>query len=344
MTGILLHAGHRLVQAKPDPTRRTVRQSRATIQMVTILGAGGAIGVELMKLLVARNQPVRLVARHPQSPAGVTETVAADLADRDQTVRAVAGSTIVHLLVGLKYDHRVWQDLWPRIMSNAIDACKRAGAKLVFFDNVYMYGRVDGPMTEDTPFNPISRKGEIRARVATTLINEWKSGALTAMIARSADFYGPGVRTSVANLMIFDRLAVKKKAYWLVNDAVPHSFTFTPDAARSLIQLTGRAGAWNQTWHVPTAPGALTGQEFVALAAKELGVADGHRVLNKPMLRLAGLFDPQVRESYEMLYQNDSPYLFDSSKFAGEFAFAGTPYGDGIRKTAAQYSANSLSG
>src|SRR5215204_981780 len=119
--------------------------------MVTILGAGGAIGGELMKLLVARNQPVRLVGRHPQSPAGVTETVIADLADRDQTVRAVAGSTIVHLLVGLKYDHRVWHDLWPRIMSNAIDACKRAGAKLVFFDNVYMYGRVDGPMTEDTP-------------------------------------------------------------------------------------------------------------------------------------------------------------------------------------------------
>jgi nucleoside-diphosphate-sugar epimerase len=312
--------------------------------MITILGAGGSIGVELMKLLVARNQPVRLVGRHPQSPAGVTETVSADLSDRDQTVRAVAGSAIVHLLIGLKYDHRVWQDLWPRIIGNTIEACKRADAKLVFFDNVYMYGRVNGPMTEDTPFNPNSRKGEIRARVATTLINEWKSGALTAMIARSADFYGPRVRNSVANLMVFDRLAAHKKAYWLVNDAVPHSMTYAPDAARSLVQLTGRPSAWNQTWHVPTAPNPPTGIDFVALAAKDLGVAAGHRVLNKPMLRLAGLFDPVVRESYEMLYQNDSAYIFDSSKFASEFAFAGTPYVDGIRKTAAQYSANSLSG
>jgi len=305
--------------------------------MLTILGAGGAIGNELVKVLAAKNQPFRLVGRNPKATPGATETLAADLTDRDQTVRAVAGSSVVYLLVGLKYDRRVWQDMWPRIMSNTIEACKRAGAKLIFFDNVYMYGKVSGPMTEESPFNPCSKKGEIRAKIATMLINEWKAGALAAMIARSADFYGPDTQNAVPNLLVFQPLARKRKASWLVNDAVPHSFTYTPDAAQSLVQLAGRLNAWNQTWHVPTAPNPLTGKEFVARAANEFGVAPRHRVLSRPMLRIAGWFDPLVAESYEMLYQNEEPYLFDSSKFAREFGFAGTPYADGIRTTAASF-------
>ena len=205
--------------------------------MITILGAGGAIGNELVKLLAAKNEPFRLVCRNPKATPGATETFAADLTDRDQTVRAVAGSSVVHLLVGLKYDRRVWQDVWPRIMSNTIEACKRAGAKLIFFDNVYMYGTVSGPMTEETPFNPCSKKGEIRAKIATMLINEWKSGALAAMIARSADFYGPDTQNAIPTLLVFQPFARKRKASWLVNDAVPHSFTYTTDAAQSLVQL-----------------------------------------------------------------------------------------------------------
>ncbi|HET9001668.1 MAG TPA: NAD-dependent epimerase/dehydratase family protein [bacterium] len=303
--------------------------------MITILGAGGAIGNELVKLLAARNQPFRLVGRTPRETPGATETLAADLADKDQTTRAVAGSSVVYLLVGLKYDHKLWQEMWPRVMSNTIEACKRANAKLIFFDNVYMYGKVSGPMTEETHFNPCSKKGEIRAKIATTLINEWKSGALTAMIARSADFYGPATRNGVPNLLVFEPFARKQKASWLVNDSVPHSFTYTPDAAQSLVQLAERATAWNQTWHVPTTPNPLTGKEFVALAAKEFGVAPKYRVLSRPVIRIAGWFNPLVAESYEMLYQSDSPYLFDSSKFARELGFAGTTYADGIRTTAA---------
>ena len=303
--------------------------------MITILGAGGAISDELAKLLAARNQPFRVVARHPRRVPGATETVTADLADLDQTVRAVAGSSVVHLVVGLKYDHKVWRELWPRIMSNTIEACKRTGAKLIFFDNVYMYGRVNGPMTEQTPFNPCSRKGEVRANIAGELIAEWKAGTLTGMIARSADFYGPHTRTSVANILVSAPLAKKQTASWMVNDSVPHSLTYTPDAARSLVQLAESATAWNQTWHVPTAPNPPTGRELIGMTAKELAVPEKYRVLSRPMIWMAGWFNFQVRESYEMLYQYDSPYLFDSGRFAREFGFAGTPYAEGIRATAA---------
>ncbi|MGA2203457.1 MAG: NAD-dependent epimerase/dehydratase family protein [Terriglobales bacterium] len=305
--------------------------------MITILGAGGAIGNELVKLLSARKQSFRLVGRNPRNVVGATEAISADIADREQTIRAVAGSSIVHLLVGLKYDHKLWAGMWPRIMANTVEACKRAGAKLIFFDNVYMYGKVSGPMTEETPFNPCSKKGEIRAKLATSLINEWKSGTLISMIARAADFYGPDTRNGVPNILVFEALAKNRKASWLVNDSVPHTYTYTVDAAQSLVTLAESESSWNQTWHVPTTPNPPTGKEFIAMAAKELGVAPKYRVLSRPMLCLAGLFDSTIRESYEMLYQSDSPYLFDSSKYASAFGFSGTPYPEGIRATAASF-------
>ena len=305
--------------------------------MITILGAGGAIGNELVKLLAARKQPFRLVGRNPHSVIGATETVSADIADQEHTIRAVAGSSVVHLLVGLKYDHKLWAEMWPRIMANTIEACKRTGAKLVFFDNVYMYGKVNGPMTEETPFNPCSKKGEIRAKIASSLISEWKSGTLTAMIARAADFYGPDTRNGVPNVLVFEPFSKGQKASWLVNDCVPHSYTYTVDAAQSLVSLAESPTAWNQTWHVPTTPNPPTGREFIAMAAREFGVAPRYRVLSRPMIRLVGLFNSDVRESHEMLYQSDSPYLFDSSKFAKAFRFSGTPYAQGIQTTAASF-------
>jgi len=123
----------------------------------------------------------------------------------------------------------------------------------------------------------------------------------------------------------------------LVSDSLPHSYTYTVDAAQALVTLAGSESAWNQTWHVPTAPNPPAAQEFVALAAKEMGVAAKYRVLNKAMVWIGGRFNPLVGDVYEMLYQNDSPYLFDSSKYARAFGFTGTPYAEGIRATAASY-------
>lgn len=302
--------------------------------MWTLLGAGGAIGNELVKL--RGDRPLRLVSRHPQPVPGM-ETVAADLADPTATLRAVDGSEVVILLAGLKYDLRVWRELWPRIMRNTIAASQQTGAKLIFFDNLYMYGRADGPMTEETPFAPISEKGRIRATIATELIEAYTSGKLTAMIARSADFYGPDTRNGVPNILVFEALAKGGTASWLVNDQVPHSYTFTPDAAKGLLMLGASSTAWNQTWHLPTAAPPPTGREFVAMAAEAFGVAAKHRVLARPLLKIYGWFNSQVGESYEMLYQNEYPYIFDSSKFARAFGFAGTPYREGIRITAQSF-------
>jgi nucleoside-diphosphate-sugar epimerase len=305
--------------------------------MITILGAGGAIGNELAKELVKTKERFRLVGRNPKPTDGAAQTISADLSDLNQTITAVAGSTIVYLLVGLKYDAGVWREQWPRIMQNTIEACKRAGAKLIFFDNVYMYGKVTGPMTETTPFHPYSRKGEVRARIATMLLDEMKAGGLTALIARSPDFYGPGATTGIPNVLVFANLAKGRSAYWLANDSVPHSLCFTPDAARSLVALVGSESAWNQTWHVPTMTNPPTGRQFIEMAAREFGVRPKHYVLKRPMIKVMGWFDKTIGETYEMLYQNDSEYLFDSTKISKAFGCEPTPYAEGIRITSNGY-------
>jgi nucleoside-diphosphate-sugar epimerase len=305
--------------------------------MITILGAGGSISDELVKLLASRGEAFRLVSRRGTRAQGAAESVAADLGDEEQTARAVAGSSVVLLLAGLKYDHKLWAEMWPRILTNTIEACKRAGAKLVFFDNVYMYGRVRGPMTEETPFHPTSKKGEVRAKIATDLINEWKSGALTGMIARAADFYGPGAKNGMANALVFEPMSKGQTPMCLASDVLPHSYTYVPDAARALMKLMESQSAWNQTWHMPTAGDPPTGREFIEMAAKEMGRPPKYRVLSRGMVRVFGWFKPMVGEVREMMYQNDSPYLFDSTKFTQAFGIVGMPYAKGIRATAESY-------
>ena len=300
----------------------------------TILGANGTIANELIPVLQSKGQQIRLVSRKSGSIPGA-ENIIADVTDRDSVFDAVKGSDCVYLLVGLEYNLKVWKATWPVIMRNVIDACKAAGAALIFFDNVYMYGRVEGEMTESTPFRPCSEKGKIRAALDEMLLAEMKSGSLRAIIAKSADFYGPrSLATSVAGLMVFDKMKKGKTAQWFANAKVPHSFTYTPDAAQGLYLLATTPSAYGQTWHLPTASPAITGTEFVALAAKYMNAANKVQTLPKWLVKMIGIFIPIMKELGEMLYQTEFAYHFDSSKFEKAFQFTPTSYEEGIKETA----------
>jgi nucleoside-diphosphate-sugar epimerase len=303
----------------------------------TILGAGGSVSDQLVPVLMMNNEKLRLVSRNPKPVAGA-ETQSADLTNFEQTLQAIKGSSVVYLLAGLQYDIRVWKKSWPRIMTNVINACNATGSKLIFFDNVYMYGKVEGKMTEETPFNPISKKGEVRAAIATQLLNEMKSGNIKAQIARSADFYGPGGhKTSVPNVLIFPNLKKGKKAQWLMNVKVPHSFTYVPDATKALYMLAKKEEAYGQTWHLPTTGNPPTVEEFIKIAAEAMGVNAGYSTFNKALMWIAGLFNRPIEELIEMAYQYEFPYLFDSSKFEKAFAFQPTPYKTGIIESAKSF-------
>jgi nucleoside-diphosphate-sugar epimerase len=298
-----------------------------------ILGAGGAIGNVLANELLNNKETFKLVSRSGHRIEGGDATKA-DLLNFKELSQTIDESAIVYLTAGLQYDHAVWKEQWHKIMENTIAACKAKNASLIFFDNVYMYGRVEGSMTEETSINPCSKKGEIRARIAELLLSEVKKNNISAIIARAADFYGPYTqKSSVPQLLVFDKLSKGQKANWLVNANAKHSYTYTGDCGRALYLLSKAERAFNQVWHLPTAHPPITGKEFIAIVARKLGVEPKYMVLNKIMLRLAGFFDKTIAESYEMLYQSEFDYVFDSSKFEKQFQFAPTSYEKGIEET-----------
>ena len=188
-------------------------------------------------------------------------------------------------------------------------------------------------MTEATPINPVSEKGKIRAQIAQLILDEVKAGKLTALIARSADFYGPGIKnTSMLNETVVKPLSNGKKANLLSSANFKHSNTYTPDAGISTAMLGNTDDAYNQVWHLPTAANPPTGKEWVEAIARELGVKPNFQVASKMMVRIIGLFVPVMKEVVEMMYQNDRDYVFDSSKLEKRFGFKPTPYHIGIKQ------------
>lgn len=297
----------------------------------TILGGGGAIGTPLAKELKAYTDKIRIAGRNPKKVNPSDETFILDLTDRAKTREAVKDSEVVYLAAGLKYTTKTWQEQWPGLFENVIEACKKAGAKLVFFDNVYPYGRVQGPMTEETPFNPCSKKGEIRAKLDLKLMDEYKKGNLEGVIVRGADFYGPGVNSSVVNLLVIDNLLKGKKANWFANPKALHTFTYTPDAAKATAIIGNTPSAFNQVWHAPADDTKITGEDMVNIIAEMTNAKPRIQTLTKPMLWLAGLFDPVVMSMLEMSYQFEYDYIFNSDKFKKAFEFNLTGYHAGLK-------------
>lgn len=304
-----------------------------------ILGSGGSIGSLLAKELLQFKTDIRLVARNPQPVNDTDEIVKADLLDLPQVMKAVEGCSVAYLTVGLPYKASVWEQQWPKIMANVIEACKKHKCKLVFFDNVYMYDPEQiGLMTEESPIAPKSVKGKVRAKIAQMLMDEVKAGNLQALIARSADLYGPGKNNSMLNGTVLKNFAKGKKAKWLGRTDVPHAFTYIPDAAKAMAMLGNAKDVWGQVWHLPTAPEPLTGHEWMENIAAEMGVKCNYNVAGAGMLKMLGWFMPLFRELPEMLYQYDRDYVFDSSKFERRFKFEPTPYVKGIRETVRAFS------
>lgn len=308
--------------------------------MQTILGASGTIGKILATELKTYTNDIRLVSRNPKAIHPADQIMTADLTNAEQVDRAVAGSEVVYLTVGLEYHIKAWRTQWPVIMRNVIDSCKKNGAKLVFFDNVYMYDRdFLGNMTEDIPVRPTSKKGEVRAQLETMLKDEIKAGHLKALIARSADFIGP--TNSVLVEMVYKNFAKGKKANWFSRTDKIHSFTNTLDAARGTAKLGNAPDAYGEVWHLPTSDARLTGKQWIELFAKEMNVEPKSSALPDWMLGAIGLFVPVMKELKEMAYQYNRDYSFNSNKFNKRFGYTPVSPEEGVKHLVEELSAGS---
>jgi len=298
--------------------------------MHTILGAGGPVANALTTELLNHNETIRLVSRRPSKFQGDNLSwQKADLLNYPELSAAAKGSTVIYLCAGLVYDKEVWKQQWPLLMQNIIAVAKENNARLIFFDNVYMYGLVNGPMKEDTPYKPSSVKGQVRAGIAEMLMNEVKAGNLRASIARGADFYGTDSGNSFFDMMVLSKYAKKQSAQWIGNPKCKHSFSYIPDMGKAMFLLGQTPDSDNQIWHMPTAP-ALSGNEFIEVAASVYGVKPKYSRITKLLLFLAGLFNKVIMGTVEMYYQYDHDYVFDSSKFEKAFNFKPTSYRDGM--------------
>ena len=298
----------------------------------TILGSGGGIGIPLARELKNYTDDIRLVSRNPKKVNDTDQLFPADVNDLNQVDKAIAGSEIVYVTIGFEYNLKVWEKTWPAFMKQVIDSCIRHNAKMVFFDNMYMYDRSAIPfMTETAPVNPPSKKGRVRKHLREMILNEVEKGKLNALIARSADFYGPDNKNSVLKIMVIDNLMKGKKAQSFGSPDKIHTFTYTPDAAKATAVLGNTPDAFNQVWHVPTTKERLTTLQWIHAIAEELHVEPAIQTLPLWMIKLLGLFIAPLKEFPEMMYQYEQDYVFDSTKFEQRFGITATSPKQGIK-------------
>jgi nucleoside-diphosphate-sugar epimerase len=300
--------------------------------MQTLLGANGQIANELAKELRKEYAAdIRLVSRNPRKVTESDILFSANLLDYQQTSNAVKGSEIVYLTAGLPMDTKVMQQQFPVFMRNTINACTEHGAKLVFFDNTYMYPQNNIPLTEETKFDPVGPKGRVRADITNMLLDAMHAGTLKAAICRAPEFYGPDETRSITNSLVFENIKKGQKPKVLLRDDTLRTLIWTPDASKATALIGNTPDAYNQTWHLPCDDNRLTFKEMIEHASSVCGRAIHYKVINKFSLELASLFKKNIKEILELLprYQQDNIFLSD--KFQRRFPeFEVTTYGKGI--------------
>jgi nucleoside-diphosphate-sugar epimerase len=303
-------------------------------ELHVVIGGSGGTGAAVVDELVRRGRRVRSVSRTPLNARPGVEVLAADLADPAAAVEAVRGASVVYQCASPAY-HR-WSSEFPPIQANLIAAVETAGAKLVMADNLYMYGRSDGPLREDTPHRATDRKGLLRARMATDLLAAHDAGRIRVAIGRSSDYFGPGGVNSGVGELFFGAAAAGKQPRWLASLDQPHSLGYLPDMAAGLVTLGERDDADGHAWHLPAQP-AMTGREWAARVSDALGRPLRLGRISRPMILAAGLVSPLLRELRGTLYQWEHPWVVDDSAFRTAFGAAPTPTDEAIEATIAWF-------
>jgi nucleoside-diphosphate-sugar epimerase len=302
---------------------------------IHVVFGAGQVGTQLAERLLTAGKQVRVVRRSVGPVAEGAERVPGDATDRDLCVRAADGAAAVYHCMNPGYDADLWARMVPTLMENLIAAAGASGARLVVLDNLYMYGKPSGPITPDTPFNPESHKGEIRAQASDMLAEAERRGNVQAAVGRASDFFGPGGHgTHFADR--FWRPALAGKAvYTLFDPDATHSYNYIPDVAAGLAALgLAEDDVLGKTWMLPACE-ATTARELAQRLSTALGqqirLAKTPRIVVKGL----GLFMPIVKEIDEMLHQWEVPFVIDDRPFRERFGIEPTPMDEAARETVA---------
>lgn len=306
-----------------------------------VIYGAGPLGLSVALALLAQGQTVRLINRNGKpgiAPQASLETVAGNAMDRAFNDRVCAHAEAVYQCAATTYSAAAWRDELSALQAHIVDAAAKAGARLVVGDNLYMYGLVHGAMREDTPIHPCSEKGKIRAALATEILSAHADGRVRAAIVRGSDFFGPHVLNSIFGERVVLPALQGKRASLLGNIDLPHSLTSIEDFGRAMAMVGTTEAAMGQVWHTPNAP-TITQREMARLLFAEIGRPLNIGAMGKMMVRVGGLFNLAARETVEMMYQFEQPFVVDHGKFAAYFGDIATSHANAIAKTVDWYCA-----
>jgi nucleoside-diphosphate-sugar epimerase len=264
-------------------------------------------------------------------PAGVG-IVAGDLSNPQSMRETVEGAAAIYFCAQPAY-HR-WVLEFPALQDAVIDLAEEAAAPLVVAENLYGYGAVRSPMTEDMPMNPNSRKGAVRATMHESLMAAYRAGRVQVAVARGSDFFGPYVDGSAVGARAFKAIVANKAVEYTGNLDAPHSYTFVEDFGKSLATLGTHPAGLGEIWHVPNAP-TMTSRAFFDLAFKRASSQTKFRKMSVIEMKMLGLFIPPLREMIEMIYEFEEPFVVDDSKFKKAFGDIATPSAQALDETIA---------
>jgi len=261
--------------------------------------------------------------------------VAADAYNLDSAREACQGATVVYQCA--KPPHHEWPQKFPPLQANILEATARAAAKLIVGENLYMYGEVPNrPLTEDLPIAATTRKGRTRAQMTEAALAAHRNGKVQVAVGRGSDFFGPGVVESAMGERAFLPALQGKAASLVGNIDLPHTYTFINDFGEALATLGERDEALGQVWHVPNAE-TLTTRQFMTIVFEEIGKPPKMSGMGKLMMSIGGIFIVGARETVEMMYEFEKPFIVDSSKFERAFGERATPHREAIRQTIEWY-------
>ncbi|MEU8800358.1 NAD-dependent epimerase/dehydratase family protein [Spirillospora sp. NPDC048819] len=300
-----------------------------------IVGAG-QVGAHLAERLAGAGHDVVVVTRSGSGPEGVRR-VAADVADRTRLTEITKGADALYNCVNPRY-HR-WAQDWPPMAASFLGAAEETGAVLATLSNLYVYGPVDGPITEDLPLAATGTKGRVRAKMWRDAIAAHRAGRVRVTELRGSDYYGPRStdQAYIGEVRFVKPLLAGKRVSYLSDPSVPHAWTYLPDVAEALAIAGTDERAWGRAWHVPTGPAVSTLDVAERLCAIAGAPAPRVRAVPRPVFNALGLVSPMMKELRETRYQFDKPYILDSSAFESTFGMAPTPMDDALKTVVAAY-------
>ncbi len=301
-----------------------------------VFGAG-QVGRALAARLAVLGVPVRMVSRHrPSAPLAGVDWRAADAMDPEAATDAAKGASVVYQCLNAPYTD--WPKRFPPLQRGVLSAAESNGALLVSLENVYCYGPTGGePMTEDLPLAATTVKGRTRAAMAQELLAAADAGRVRIAIGRASDFFGAGATESSLGERVFGNAVAGKRADFIGNPDLPHTYSYIPDIAAGLATLGTDERAIGGVWHLP-GPETVTTRELLELVAVDVGHPVGVRSLPKLAVRALGLFNPTIREIVELSYEFEQPFVLDTGKYQSTFGTEATPLPTAIAATVAWYS------